>query len=114
MKVHINLTNMETKYELYKRLEKETDHESRKLLFDLKMDTLNEMCTKYNKRREDIAAYTQFIESIVEFYLKTGFLTEKQLNVFKAWKNLQAHRGFNNEMGDLDMAFWQANDFGSQ
>jgi hypothetical protein len=105
---------METQYELYKRLEKETDHESRKLLFDLKMNTLNEMCTKYGKRREDIAAYTQFIHSIVEFYLKTGFLTEKQLKAFKAWKNLTVHRGYDNQMSDLDLAFWGANDFGSQ
>jgi len=110
----MNLINMETQYEIYLRLEAAGDHESHKLFFELKMSTLNEMCERYNKKREDISAYTGFIESIIEFYLKTGYLTEKQLNAFKKWKTISYRSGYDGQMSDLDLAFWGANDFGSQ
>ena len=106
--------NMETQYELYQRLSNDNNYESRRLLFELKKSTMNEMCEKYNKNRSDVTEYSGFIESLIEFYLKAGFLTEKQLNAFMRWKTIHYSYGYDGRMSDLDVGFWGANDFGSQ
>jgi hypothetical protein len=100
--------------EIYLKLQESREHEDRAKLFEMRQDVLNEICNKYQKKRSDIVAITSFINSLIDFYIRTGFLTEKQIKALEKWKPLYKFGGNSWNMNDLDMGFWSANDFGSQ